>query len=237
MSSEKAEGVVVTPETLPAVLWLGQKVITTELLAKVYGTADNNITKNFSNNKARFVEGKHYFRLTGQDLRAFKADRVTDVHPVTKSRAKELMLWTERGSARHAKMLETNEAWDVFETLEDCYFILKAQREAKADPELSTVSDRFPLYHFTIDHVLRHHLLFSRVYTFLNIFAGVRKFKGMTKTQAKETIEFADRFAAGRDTRADWQRIQANQAKLFGEPQQIDFVSMMLGGPPRLDEK
>ncbi|KAA9920381.1 hypothetical protein, partial [Escherichia coli] len=33
-----------------------------------------------------------------------------------------LILWTERGAARHAKMLETDQAWEVFEKLEDSYF-------------------------------------------------------------------------------------------------------------------
>lgn len=40
------------------------------------------------------------------------------ISPKTRS----LILWTERGAARHAKMLETDQAWDVFEKLEDCYF-------------------------------------------------------------------------------------------------------------------
>lgn len=35
---------------------------------------------------------------------------------------RHLMLWTERGAARHAKMLDTDQAWEVFEKLEDCYF-------------------------------------------------------------------------------------------------------------------
>ncbi|EEK9283034.1 ORF6N domain-containing protein, partial [Salmonella enterica subsp. enterica] len=30
-----------------------------------------------------------------------------------------------RGAARHAKMLETDQAWEVFEKLEDCYFSQK----------------------------------------------------------------------------------------------------------------
>ncbi len=33
-----------------------------------------------------------------------------------------LFLWTGRGAARHAKVLETEKAWEVFEKLEDCYF-------------------------------------------------------------------------------------------------------------------
>ena len=37
-------------------------------------------------------------------------------------RVSHLTLWTERGAARHAKMLDTDQAWDIFEQLEDCYF-------------------------------------------------------------------------------------------------------------------
>ncbi len=33
-----------------------------------------------------------------------------------------LYLWTDRGASRHAKMLETDQAWDWFEALEDNYF-------------------------------------------------------------------------------------------------------------------
>ncbi len=38
------------------------------------------------------------------------------------SKNRSLILWTERGAARHAKMLETDKAWEVFEKLEDNYF-------------------------------------------------------------------------------------------------------------------
>ena len=37
-------------------------------------------------------------------------------------RASHLICWTERGAARHAKLLETDQAWEVFERLEDAYF-------------------------------------------------------------------------------------------------------------------
>ena len=33
-----------------------------------------------------------------------------------------MILWTELGAARHAKMLDTDQAWDIFEQLEDCHF-------------------------------------------------------------------------------------------------------------------
>lgn len=95
-------------------------VVTTAQLAEFYGTQQNNIKKNFSNNTDRFIEGKHYFKLEGKELKDFK-NMVNNVHHVS-NRASRLILWTERGAARHAKMLDTDHAWDVFERLEDCYF-------------------------------------------------------------------------------------------------------------------
>ena len=49
--------VAVTPETLHAIVWQNQPVITTELLAEIYGTAVKNIQMNFTNNASRFIEG------------------------------------------------------------------------------------------------------------------------------------------------------------------------------------
>jgi hypothetical protein len=95
-------------------------VVLTEQLADLYGTEPVNIKQNFSRNSERFIEGKHYFKLEGAELKEFK-DMVTDSHYVPKKTAR-LMLWTERGAARHAKILDTEQAWEVFEQLEDCYF-------------------------------------------------------------------------------------------------------------------
>lgn len=107
-------------DTLKPILHNQIPVITTELLAQLYGTEVINIQVNHTRNKSRFVEGKHYFKLEGAELKDFK-NRLTESKSVAK-RARALILWTERGAARHAKMLETNQAWEVFEKLEDCYF-------------------------------------------------------------------------------------------------------------------
>ncbi|EAA4605655.1 ORF6N domain-containing protein [Salmonella enterica subsp. enterica serovar Kisangani] len=97
-------------------------VITTELLAQLYNTDPVRIRQNYSRNEDRFVVGKHYFLLEGDELRELK-HRVSQSYSVKIARnVRSLILWTERGAARHAKMLETDQAWDVFEKLEDCYF-------------------------------------------------------------------------------------------------------------------
>lgn len=108
-------------------------VVTTEMLSGFYGTDTDNIRKNFSNNKQRFVEGKHFFKIVGEELKNFVGDLksltndllVNNVHAQISSKTRVLTLWTERGAARHAKMLDTDQAWEVFEQLEDCYFVRK----------------------------------------------------------------------------------------------------------------
>ncbi|MCP9269890.1 ORF6N domain-containing protein [Xenorhabdus sp. XENO-1] len=121
----------------------GIPVITTELLASVYETDVIRIQQNHTRNTDRFVEGKHFFKLTGSILKEFKNrlslsesvdSRLTNC-PLVGKNARSLILWTERGAARHAKMLDTDKAWDVFEALEDHYFNQKKDFPTpKAEP-------------------------------------------------------------------------------------------------------
>ncbi|EAV3692773.1 ORF6N domain-containing protein [Salmonella enterica] len=112
----------ITAETLSPITHNQIPVITTELLAQLYGTTAHSITKNHRSNADRFILGKHYYKIVGEELATL---RITfgdlQISPKTRS----LILWTERGAARHAKMLETDQAWEVFEKLEDCYFSQK----------------------------------------------------------------------------------------------------------------
>nr|ELR5112601.1 ORF6N domain-containing protein [Providencia stuartii] len=106
--------------TVPEVYYRQQKVITTESLAIGYGSDTKSIQMNFANNRERFVEGKHFFKLEGEELRSFKS-YPNNIGVVDKF-SRHVYLWTERGASRHAKMLETDQAWDYFELLEETYF-------------------------------------------------------------------------------------------------------------------
>ena len=128
----------ISVETLSPITYNHIPVITTELLARLYGTETNNIKVNYTRNAGRFVCGKHYFKLEGGELREFK-NKVTHSNLVA-PRAKHLILWTERGAARHAKMLETDQAWDVFEKLEDCYFSQCEKNTGKQEKKLNGLS-------------------------------------------------------------------------------------------------
>ena len=97
------------------------RVMTTEQLAEAYGCAPKQIQQNFNNNRVRFIAGKHFFVLEGQDLQTFRL-QVENIELQISPKTRHLYLWTERGAARHSKMLGTERAWDVFEQLEDSYF-------------------------------------------------------------------------------------------------------------------
>ena len=97
------------------------RVMTTEQLAEAYGCAPKQIQQNFNNNRVRFIAGKHFFVLEGQDLQTFRL-QVENIELQISPKTRCLYLWTKQGAARHSKMLGTEQAWDVFDELEESYF-------------------------------------------------------------------------------------------------------------------
>ncbi|EBQ4836098.1 ORF6N domain-containing protein [Salmonella enterica subsp. arizonae] len=124
----KTELATVAARDLQIIEYRGQRVVTTEQLAAGYGTDAENIRRNFNRNKSRFIEGKHYFQITGPELENL---RVTFSPAQISNKTRSLTLWTERGAANHAKMLETDQAWSYHEDLVEFYF---TQRNATALP-------------------------------------------------------------------------------------------------------
>ena len=133
----------------------GQRVLTSAQIADCYGTTVDCIKQNFYANKTRFVEGKHYIALVGSELRDFKnkvrisysvenktENEVRNSHSAeVKAKhqfdtqfkyAKSLYLWTEKGALLHAKSLNTDKAWEVYDYL--VYFYFRA-KEKVVEPE------------------------------------------------------------------------------------------------------
>lgn len=112
----------------------GVRVLTTRQLTEWYKTEEWQIKQNFRNNKERFVLGKHYITLQGEELKGFKS-KVENIYLVGKT-AKILYLWTEKGALLHAKSLNTDKAWEVYDYLVDFYFRVKEEPVVKeAKPE------------------------------------------------------------------------------------------------------
>ena len=106
-----------TPEPIA---YSNEPVVTTKILADYFECSVENIKKNFQNNSERFNEGKDFFKLSGDALKQFK-DRGNEIPSVGKN-ANLLYLWTRWGAFRHAKILNNDKAWEIYEKLVEFYF-------------------------------------------------------------------------------------------------------------------
>lgn len=106
----------------------GIRVLTTKQLAELYGTDTERIKLNYRYNKERYTVGKHIIPIEGDELRGFKARYHFDTQF---KYAKSLYLWTEKGALLHAKSLNTDKAWQVYDYLVDFYF-----RAKENEPEI-----------------------------------------------------------------------------------------------------
>lgn len=106
-----------------------ERVLTSSQLAEVYGTDNRAISKNFTRNKDRYIEGKHYFAIKGEELKEFKTDHQFDDQL---KHSPLIYLWTDKGAFLHAKSLNTDQAWDAYSSLVDDYF-RKSEQLQKAN--------------------------------------------------------------------------------------------------------
>lgn len=113
----------------------GIRVLTSKQLAEAYGTTPDVIGYNYRYNRERYKEGKHYIMLEKQALREYKITNVEIQRSLPK--ISKLYLWTEKGALLHAKSLNTDKAWEVYDYLVDFYFRVKEKpvvKETKLEP-------------------------------------------------------------------------------------------------------
>lgn len=116
----------------------GVRVVTTKQLAEMYGADVKKVSYDFNHNKNRYQDGKHYFVLSGNELRAFREN-----HELP-SNLNKLYLWTEKGALLIAKSINTDTAWEAYERLVDFYFENKALvAQANQPPTLPKSSKGF----------------------------------------------------------------------------------------------
>jgi len=116
----------------------GVRVLTTAQLAECYGTDSKTIAHNYQRNKERYEESKHYVCLKGAELQEFFAN--ANLALANQSKIRTLYLWTERGALLHAKSLNTDKAWEVYDQLVETYF-----RAKKAQAALNELSPQLQL--------------------------------------------------------------------------------------------
>ena len=121
----------------------GELVLTTAQLAKFYDCSTHNIMKTFCRHKEDFIEGEHYFKLIGEDLKKFKNDMTDCLNEtngevvILNPKVNSLTLWTTLGAARFAKSLKTKKAWEVYEQLALNYFSGKKISGKKSAEKIS----------------------------------------------------------------------------------------------------
>ncbi|SCH64433.1 ORF6N domain [uncultured Clostridium sp.] len=108
-------------------------MLTSAQVAQMYETDTKTISYNFSYNKRKYIEGKHYIKLEGTELKEFKASReIPDCHKFSA----HLYLWTEKGALLNAKSLNTDKAWQAYDYLVDFYFRAREQKQEKEKNEV-----------------------------------------------------------------------------------------------------
>lgn len=121
---------------LAPIEYKNQRIMTTKILSEQYGTEETNIQN---------------YKLEGQVLKDFKKSLPAESMEPLKY-APQLILWTDRGAARHAKVLEIDEAWEVYEDLEDTYFKV---RELKEEIELLSAKEEIQELKSTVSEFKR----------------------------------------------------------------------------------
>lgn len=104
---------------LKIIEYQNKRVLLTSQLAESYEADSRIINNNFNRNCERYELGKHFYVLKGQELKEFKSSHQFDEQL---KRAPSIYLWTERGAFLHAKSLNTDKAWEVYDSLVEHYF-------------------------------------------------------------------------------------------------------------------
>ena len=113
----------------------GIKVLTTRQLAEAYETERKVINNNYLRNKDKFILGKHYIAVEGDEMRPLRTSPQFEGELKKVSKA---YFWTEKGALLHAKSLNTDKAWQVYDYLVDFYFRAKEQ-EPEIPPKKEVV--------------------------------------------------------------------------------------------------
>ena len=126
--SKLSSAVVINGQPLAPIEVDGQRVVTLAMIDKVHGRADGTAKRNFSNNRARLVEGEDYRELTADEIRT---QSLSHVFPARTPKGIVLM---ETGYLMLVKSLNDDLAWQVQKALVKSYFV---------SPQMAGIVDHF----------------------------------------------------------------------------------------------
>lgn len=94
----------------------GQRVVTFKDIDAVHGRPEGTARKRFADNKERFIEGEHYFRVSPSEI------RTSNLFDIPDKATSDIALITEKGYLKLVKSFTDDLAWDVQDRLIDTYF-------------------------------------------------------------------------------------------------------------------
>ena len=111
--------VMYTANEVVAPMYKNQPVATLAVLADYLWTSKDTLKSNLKKNPNKFIEGKHYFNISHENLKGANSPlgQAFDYKGNT-----GIQVWTERGCARLSKLLRTDAAWELWELMEESYF-------------------------------------------------------------------------------------------------------------------
>ena len=112
--------------------WNGERVVTAWDIAKLHEREVNDVTKNFKNNKDKFILGEDYFLLSKDEI----PERKFFVQEFIPNNMKEIPIFTESGYLLLVKTFTDDLSWKIQKMLVKSYFALK-----KIVKEIAPVSD------------------------------------------------------------------------------------------------
>lgn len=195
-----------------------QRVLTTAQIAEAYAIESKSLMRSFQRHKERFVEGTHYYALTGEELKVFKGERQNDV---SLKYASLLYLWTETGAFLLAKAVRTEQAFNAYNLLTEQYYRLANHQEVlpKALPydaerflalevrvdEMEKLLQRTTLHsgeqkmvqeavkqrvHFLVSQKAEQRKLFSALHTALKKRYAVGSYRDIPQMKLEEALGF-----------------------------------------------
>ena len=196
---------------LQVIEWQKQRVLLTRKLKKSYETTTRRISENFNANKERYIEEKHFYCLEGDALRNFRANtEITDLP----SNINKLYLWTEKGTLLHAKSLNTDKAWEVYDRLVETYFRVK-----EVMPQLNNLSPQLQLL---INMEIEQNKMKEQIQEVKTEVQGIRDVVAINLSNwRKETTNVINKVAQQQD--GNYQNVRAESYKMLEQRARCDL--------------
>ena len=111
----ECKSVTIIDTTINIIEYLGKRVVTLDMVDKLHHRPDGTASRNFTKNKDRFEEGKHFYLVDFSKNNEFRSFGI-EIPP------RGITFITERGYSMLVKSFNDDFAWDVQEQLSDSYF-------------------------------------------------------------------------------------------------------------------